>query len=389
MRSLLTRARSILPKTITSRQYMHVIGKQESVASRQFVFELFTSKDDVRPVYLTGNFNQWRTNDAAYMMTSHGRGHYSYTLQAQSIGSITTLEYKFVKGGWDGEELEEDGSPTDNRTIQVSRGRAQEIVQRWKQHESWYNPTFYPIIEIASKSFHLPQLRSKRRVSVLLPHDYHLQKHKKYPVLYLQDGQNLFEDSAPYGTWGVDRQMARLAQEGRGDLIIVAIDHGGKSRIAEYSPVATRQFGEGLGKNYAHFLADTLKPFIDNKYRTLSDRTNTGIGGSSMGGLISLYAGLLYPHIFSKFMILSPSLWLTPGMFEAFKAGPVFADTKFFFFAGGKEPKSTIRQTHLLHTILLEKKVNNLSSALTINPDATHSEAFWGKIFPVGVKSLY
>jgi predicted alpha/beta superfamily hydrolase len=366
---------------------MSDLSKREQQAI--LTIELHATKDDARPVFLTGNFNGWKTSDPAFQMTRLDHGKYAYSFLDFTLKDLPALEYKYVKGGWESEELDKDGRPTRNRILRTAKGKVVDLVANWKVHESWYDQNYYPIIEVAAKQFNLPQLRRRRRISALLPYNYYSEPKKRFPVLYLQDGQNLFESSAPYGTWGVDRQLAKLAQEGKGEVIVVAIDHGGRQRINEYSPVHTNQFGEGLGKDYARFLAETLKPYIDDKYRTLPDRNNTGIGGSSMGGLISLYAGLLYPHVFSKYMIFSPSLWLTPGMFEAFRMMEHRDKTRYFFFAGGKEPGGTIRNTEMLHHILLSKKQNTPSSAFMVNPEATHSEFFWGKAFPEGVRSLY
>jgi predicted alpha/beta superfamily hydrolase len=358
-------------------------------SDKTLVIELHTGKDDSREVYLTGNFNGWKTGDSAFQMTKLGAGRYTYTFFSFALQQISVLEYKFVKNGWEGEELDSDGFPTENRILHSTAGKVVETVPNWKVHQSWYDQKFYPIIEVASTQFHLPQLQRRRRVSLLLPYDYYQNPTRRYPVLYLQDGQNLFEDSAPYGTWGVDRQMARLAQAGKGDVIIVAIDHGGKRRISEYSPVTTQKYGAGFGKDYARFLAETLKPFIDTKYRTLSDRANTGIGGSSMGGLISLYAGLLFPQVYSKFMIFSPSLWLTQGMFEAFRVGPIHENARFFFFSGGKESNSTVVNTKALHQIVEARSVHGISSRFRLDSDATHSEFYWGRAFSEAMENLF
>jgi predicted alpha/beta superfamily hydrolase len=373
----------------STRHLMFISDLEGTKSEKTLVIELHTSKDDGRAVYLTGNFNNWKTADPAYQMTQQSTGRYTYTFFSFALQQFSLLEYKFVKGGWDGEELDQDGYPTENRVLHSTAGKVVETVMNWKKHESWYDPAFYPIIEVASSQFHLPQLQRRRRVSLLLPHDYYKNPAKHYPVLYLQDGQNLFEETSPYGTWGVDRQMARLAQQGKGDVIIVAIDHGGKRRIAEYSPVTTRQYGDGFGKEYARFLAETLKPYIDKNYRTLTDRANTGIGGSSMGGLVSLYAGLLYPQVYSKFIIFSPSLWLTPGMFEAFRVGPILPEAKFFFFIGGKETKATQQNVLALHKIIKERKDASITSAFRLDADATHNEFFWGRAFPEALSTLY
>ena len=106
--------------------------------------------------------------------------------------------------------------------------------------------SFKPIIQLISNSFEIPQLGLRRRIWALLPHDYH-QSGKQYPVLYLQDAQNLFNDSAPFGNWAIDQHMQDLAEQGMDELIVIAIDHGGKERISEYSPYFHRKFGKGKG----------------------------------------------------------------------------------------------------------------------------------------------
>ncbi len=124
----------------------------------------------------------------------------------------------------------------------------------------------YPIIELIDKDFEIPQLGKKRRIWALLPHDYY-DSDKQYPVLYLQDAQNLFDEDAPFGSWSIDRHLMELSAAGHGDLIVICIDHGGKERIQEYSPYQHRKFGEGQGKDYANFIIETLKPYVDGHYR--------------------------------------------------------------------------------------------------------------------------
>ncbi|MBC7884125.1 MAG: carbohydrate esterase, partial [Saprospiraceae bacterium] len=175
--------------------------------------------------------------------------------------------------------------------------------------------SFYPRIEILDQAYEIPQLGRSRRISVLLPHDY-LKTDKRYPVLYLHDGQNLFDEYAPYGNWGVDKSLQALAQKGLGDVIIVAIDHGGVLRIQEYLPYSTPRYTEAEGHLYLRFMLEDLKPMIDSKYRVLTDRNSTGIGGSSLGGLISLYAGFEHMDVFGKMMIFSPSLWISEEIYR-------------------------------------------------------------------------
>jgi predicted alpha/beta superfamily hydrolase len=136
--------------------------------------------------------------------------------------------------------------------------------------------SYQPIIEIIEEDYEIPQLKRRRRISALLPHDYH-QVEKKYPVLYLHDGQNLFDENSPYGNWAIDQSLGEMAASGFGDIIVVAVDHGGEDRINEYMPFNSSEYGKGQGKLYIRFLMESLKPYIDKKYRVLSDGAHTGI----------------------------------------------------------------------------------------------------------------
>jgi len=353
--------------------------------------ELFTPNDDARPVYLTGNFNQWITRDERYRMERVGNGRYHYVFREIPLHRHEPMEYKYVKGGWESEELGDDGFPPSNRRMEIPRGKVSDVVPRWKQHASGYDPKFYPDIQVIAKRFIMPQLRRRRRVSVLLPWNYKENPNKRYPVLYLQDGQNLFENDAPFGTWGVDHQLARMAQNGHSELIVVAIDHGGKERIREFSPYDSPKWGEGMGREYAAFLATTLKPYIDKNFRTLPDRAHTGLGGSSMGGLISIYAGFLFPETYSKFLIFSPSLWFSPRLFFEPVRFSSLAATKIYLYAGGQEGSGMLQNSQKFIEHLGKRGYDpaKLQLRLEIDPEGRHNEARWGQEFPKAIEWLY
>jgi predicted alpha/beta superfamily hydrolase len=209
--------------------------------------------------------------------------------------------------------------------------------------------------------------------------------------LYLQDGQNLFEDGAPFGTWAVDKRLAAMAERGKGDFIVVSIDHGGKDRIREYSPYDTYKWGEGLGRDYASFLAETLKPHIDETFRTLPGREYTGIGGSSMGGLISIYAGMMFPYTFSKFMIFSPSLWVAPNIYHEPTLFSNLPQTKVYLYAGGKEGSNMVPNSKKFKETI-EHRGNApgaLQFRLEIDPEGRHNEERWGREFPKATEWLF
>ena len=247
-----------------------------------------------------------------------------------------------------------------------------------------------PIIEVVAERFEIPQLETERRIFALLPHDYY-ETDRKYPVLYLQDAQNLFDEHAPYGNWAIDDHMHTLAARGMGNLIIIAVDHGGRERISEYSPYYHRQFGEGKGKAYAEFITETLKPYIDKKYRTRPHRDFNGIGGSSMGALISAYTGIVYPKYFSKLMIFSPSFWYSDEIyFDAFKYNYILP-MQAYVYAGEKESQYMTQHIHRFKNALTH---GDFSSKLTkfkisINPKGEHNEFFWGQAFQKAVQWLY
>lgn len=248
-----------------------------------------------------------------------------------------------------------------------------------------------PIIEIIEEAYEIPQLNNrKRRISALLPHNYH-ESDKHYPVLYLKDGQNLFDDHAPFGNWAIDRSLASLAEEGHQDIIVIAIDHGGEDRITEYLPYFNQSVGNGQGELYMQFMKDTLIPYVNKKYRTLTSPAFTGIGGSSMGGLISLYAGLNYQDIFNKIMVFSPSLWVAPRIFQQAERFNPKIPVHIYIYAGGKESANHLPNVTRLKNKLMRKQeqYGNINLHLSMNPEATHSEYHWGQEFPKALKWLY
>src|SRR5262249_43850872 len=153
-------------------------------------------------------------------------------------------------------------------------------------------------------------LNNDRDVLVYLPPGYEKERQKRYSVFYLNDGQNLFDGATafvPGQEWHVDETAESLISSGKVDpLIIVGIDNAGNDRVNEYTPVADEKYKGGRADLYGRMLVEELKPFIDSTYRTRKDAGHTGIGGSSLGALVSLYLGFKYPDVFRKVAALSP-----------------------------------------------------------------------------------
>ena len=161
--------------------------------------------------------------------------------------------------------------------------------------------------------FHSQHLPDDRDVTVFLPPGYDGDPARHYPVLYLHDGQNLFDPDTAFTKgqhWRVGETATVLINEGRIEpIIIVGIYNTGKRRLSEYTPTEDKRRGGAEADAYGRLLCDELKPFIDATYRTLQDPHYTGIGGSSLGGLVSLYLGLTKPDVFSRLALISPSVW--------------------------------------------------------------------------------
>jgi predicted alpha/beta superfamily hydrolase len=300
------------------------------------------------------------------------------------------FEYKFVRNGWEHEELDEYGCMTKNRYLSRAQGVVSDFVPRWRKGGIEYDPAFLPHGKVITNDFEMPQLHKQRRVSILLPYDYDASS-KRYPVLYLQDGQNLFDDYAPYGNWAVNKRLAVLAEKKHHEVIVVAIDHGGADRIKEFIPYEGTKFGSAEGKIYAKWMVETLKPFIDSQYRTLPDARNTGIGGSSMGGLISIYATLMYPSVFSKMMIFSPSLWITSKIYFDAIHFTHPSPTRIYLYAGGREGSNMIPNVQRFKAALEKMGYNDspVEFNLAIDPKGEHNEDRWGREFPKALEWLY
>ena len=232
-----------------------------------------------------------------------------------------------------------------------------------------------------------------RRAYIYLPASYDREPARRYPVMYMFDGHNVFfDEDATYGkSWGMNAYMEKSKKQ----LIIVAVEcnHEGNQRLVEYAPFnfENSEMGKikGKGSVYMNWLVNTLKPYIDANYRTLPDRRNTIIAGSSMGGLMSLYAVCTYNHIFQRAACLSPSLWVSPGrVLEMIARSHIRRDTTVYMDYGALEifnhaanEESIISTAHLLMT----KRVN---LAMRIVPDGDHSESSWEKQVPIFMECL-
>ena len=364
------------------------LDKEQEIVEPQLNFLLTTDEDDFRPVYISGNFNHWKTQDAGFMMEKIGDGLYHYKF-AQDFEYPSPMLYKFTKGDWSEVEIDKFDNRTENRVCTQSNGVHKEHVFKWRKNWLPFKPNFLPQVKLISDEFEIPQLNKTRKIWALLPHDYDGSQ-EYYPVLYLQDAQNLFNEKAEFGNWEIDKKLAVMAEYNIGKIIVIAIEHAEKDRIKEYN-VGKTVLGLGQGKQYIRFVTDTLKPFVDKNFRTKPDRENTGIGGSSMGGLVSIFSGLMYPEVYGKLMIFSPSLWVVPKLNIPTDNDDFFQDTKIYLYAGGDESATMIEHVKKFKSNMLKNEFVSdiLKIKLSINLQGKHNESYWSDEFPKAIEWLF
>lgn len=222
-----------------------------------------------------------------------------------------------------------------------------------------------------------PELNTQKTVHILLPKSY-TREGKAYPVIYMHDAQNLFDEASSYaGEWGVDETMQDLSLE----YIVVAVEHGNEKRIEELTPYTHPKYGGGRGDRYAAFIVNTLKPVIDNRYNTLKQASSTIIAGSSLGGLMSHYMLLTYPETFSGAIILSPSYWYSEKIFELTRSNGNPTGRYIYLATGSLEPESAVKDQERMTGIFHEWGYSNENFRGFIRENAGHNESFWKEEF--------
>lgn len=232
------------------------------------------------------------------------------------------------------------------------------------------------------KGFYSPQLDNRRDVSVYLPPSY-ADSNRRYQVLYMHDGQNLFDRATAFAgqDWQVDETLEKLSREGL-EAIVVGLNNIGDQRLKEYNPFAG--FHDGRGERYLDFIINTVKPVVDRDFRTLPGRANTGIMGSSMGGLISLYAFLHYPQVFSFVGAMSPAFWFAKGAVYEYVTQTAFTPGKIYLDHGTRE-----NSAERMYKLLSQKGYRLDQSLLYIvDEGARHEESAWAGRLPGALRFL-
>lgn len=240
------------------------------------------------------------------------------------------------------------------------------------------------------EAFPIPQLQTERRVWIYLPRSYN-ESDRRFPVLYMHDGQNVFDQSTSWGSeWGVDETLEQMTlDEPALEAIVVAVDHGGDQRNNEYNFTINEEYGfGGKGDAYAAFLAETLKPYIDSHYRTLPEPEHTMIGGSSFGAYISLYTAIRYPAQFNRVGGISFVMWQDKGaIIQLIQQSVISPKLRIYLSIGELETDNpdfnriAYEHVELVRQTLIAAGVAESRIRLDVIPGGTHHESTWGPLF--------
>lgn len=338
-------------------------------------------------IYIAGNFNGWNPSGTA--MVADGSGNYNYTIPEGS----GVLEYKFTRGSWPTAEGNATGGYVPNRTATFS-GSPQSLnltVQSWEDLGAGNPSTAASNVKIMSENFAIPQLNRTRKIWIYLPPDYETST-KTYPVIYMQDGQNLFDNRTSFsGEWQVDETLNALFAAGDYGAIVIGIDNGGSNRINEYTPWNNPQYGGGEGDLYMQFVAETLKPYVDANYRTKPAKEFNALIGSSLGALISNYGGIKYSSTFSKIASFSPAYWIVANQFNSYITNSTanLSDMRIYFVAGSTESNTMASAIATVKNNLQLKGLSAANTLVKLDSYGQHNENYWKGEFSAAYKWLF
>jgi predicted alpha/beta superfamily hydrolase len=338
-------------------------------------------------IYIAGTMNNWNPGSLAHKLVKDISGMYTITFTPPA-GNV---KFKFTRGSWDSVEGTAQGSFIPDRIVSYA-GTAKTVdltIAGWEGAGNNTASTASPQVSILTDTFYIPQLNRKRKIWLYLPKDY-VASSRSYPVLYMHDGQNLFDKKTSFsGEWKIDESLDSMFVRGDFGCIVVGIDNGGSNRLNEYSPWINAQYGGGDGDEYIDFIVQTLKPYIDQSYRTLSDRDNTAMLGSSMGGLITMYAGIRYPDVFGRVGAFSSSYWFSGDSYRQVSDTGVKGTSYFYMLAGEQEGGQQTGDMNKMYQTLLLAGASADQLSKTAHADGKHSEWYWAREFPKAYKWLF
>ncbi|MDI6850618.1 MAG: alpha/beta hydrolase-fold protein [bacterium] len=343
-------------------------------------------------IYIAGNFNGWNPGDPKFILKEEDKNRYTITLEFPAGEKI---EYKITRGSWDYVEKGERGEEIPNRSLKAFKDTTVKIkVYNWRDFVETIKTKKHTIAGNV-RTFTLPSRYLKyynpRKIWVYLPPDYDTSG-KNYPVLYMHDGQNLFDEAESFaGEWRVDETLELMHKESNFGLIVVGVENAKEHRMDEYSPFFNQQYKHGGEADlYLKFIVEELKPYIDSTYRTLKD--DAALLGSSLGGLISIYAGFKYPETFKKVGSMSGAFWFNPEIVELIKSAKK-APEKIYIDYGKRESEDPLKYVEqnekVIKTIKGKKSLKIENILVVVDEEGIHHESAWGRRLKSAIEFLF
>jgi predicted alpha/beta superfamily hydrolase len=351
-------------------------------------------------VWVAGNhasLGEWKAQGVKLSRTPDGR----YT-GGISLPAGTALEFKVTRGAWETVEKDEAGQELPNRKLKVGPKvqRVRLTVARWADQTT--TPAKHTLtgnvryLRAVASNF----LSRKRDIIVWLPPDYDENPKGRYPVLYMHDGQNLMDAATSYtgAEWRVDEAAQQLVGAQQVEPLIIVGVYNTEDRFAEYTQVKDSgefaNLGGGNADAYGRFLVEELKPMIDRTFRTKTGAQDTGLVGSSLGGLVTLHLGLKYPNVFRRLGVVSPSVfWGNKDIVARVKALKKKQPLKIWVDIGTEESKGsqeTVDDTRMLRAALVaEGWVEGKDLQYVEVAGAIHTETAWADRIDDILKYLY
>jgi predicted alpha/beta superfamily hydrolase len=339
---------------------------------------------NTEPVFLSGDVPELgRWHPRGTMMHSVGQGLYHALIP---IFQARTTRFLYTRGDWRRVEQMESGGEHPSRELYAEPGsRIEQQVAGWGRESVRYHP-----------DFHSRFLPNDRGLNVWLPPGYGIDPFRRYPVVYMHDGQNLFDAHAAFAgnPWRCDEMAEQAVRRGQCEPVLVVGIANSPERIREYGP----KDGDDLASRYGRMLVEEVKPFIDATYRTRPEAAATAIGGASLGGLISLHLAKWYPEVFGKCIAMSPSVWWDRERFiETLRENTRWLETcKVWMDIGGREGGSyegmvaTLERTRRLGAFLRSAMPAKPGVFHYVeDPDGRHNETDWGRRFPDALAFLF
>lgn len=340
-------------------------------------------------IYLAADTNYWNPCNPHYKFTMNNSGKMQLTINNPS----DTIYFKICRGNWKATECDSKGRDVlKHRFVKGWADTVHVNIDAWRDiiPTNQIAKTENKNVRFVPTQIDMPQLGKKRTIRIYLPPNYF--KYKAFPVIYMHDAQNIFDNSTSLtrSEWHVDEILDALHYSRGFSVIVVGIYCDENDRTNEFTPWDNDQMKvEGEGDKYAKFIIKTLKPFVDDHYRSNNKREQTAIIGSGLGGLVSLYTALEYPDVFGCAAAISPVVDKCPKAYEYFSKIRSKKPQQFYISAGQNENEEMVQSVENLVKSLENAGFDTLNIKANITPHGQSVEWYWGEEFKNALNFFY